>query len=103
MTPVFTSLNLHEIHHFRNLLAAEGIETFIRNEMLSRLAGEVPFTECAPQLCVLNDADGPAAERVLAEFRRGVPKGPSWVCAQCGEQSERQFSACWQCGNHRPV
>ncbi len=103
MTPVFTSLNLHEIHHFRNLLAAEGIETFIRNEMLSRLAGEVPFTECAPQLCVLSDTDRQAVERLLAAFRCGVKGGPSYICTQCGEHSEGQFGACWRCGEDRPA
>lgn len=101
MTPVFTSLNLHEVHHIKNLLAAEGITTFIRNELLSRLAGEVPFTECAPQLCVLNDADRQPAERVIAEFRRALPKRPAWNCMQCGERSEGQFSSCWRCGTDR--
>jgi hypothetical protein len=61
MSPLFTSLNLLEVYHLKNLLAAEGIESFVKNEMLSRLAGEVPFTECAPQLCLLREADRPRA------------------------------------------
>ncbi len=49
MKVVFASLNALEIHHLRNLLEAEGIPCAVRNELLSRLAGEVPFTECAIQ------------------------------------------------------
>jgi hypothetical protein len=102
MSPLFTSLNLHEVYHLKNLLAAEGIASFIKNEMLSRLAGEVPFTECAPQLCLARECDRDGAETILAAFRRGPPKGPAWACASCGEQCEGQFSACWKCGRDRP-
>ncbi len=101
MTPLFTSLNLHEVYHLKNLLAAEGIASFVKNEMLSRLAGELPFTECAPQLCLLDDTDMPAAQQVIAAFRRAPPQEPAWLCARCGESSEGQFSACWKCAAER--
>ncbi len=102
MTPLFTSLNLHEIHHLRNLLAAEGIASFVKNEMLSRLAGEIPFTECAPQLCLAREADLAAAEKILAVFRMAPIKGSDWTCGQCTERCEGQFSDCWRCGTRRP-
>jgi hypothetical protein len=102
MSPLYTSLNLLEVYHLKNLLAAEGIATMVKNELLSRLAGEIPFTECAPQLCLLSEADRARAEKVVREFRRPVARGPSWECAQCGEKIEGQFSACWNCGRERP-
>ena len=102
MSPLFTSLNLHEIHHLKNLLAAEGIASFVKNEMLSRLAGEVPFTECAPQLCLAREDDRDAAEAVLAVFHMAPAKGPDWTCRQCAERCEGQFSECWSCGMRRP-
>lgn len=98
MTPLFTSLNLHEVYHLKNLLAAEGIATVIKNELLSRLAGEIPFTECAPQLCLLRETDRLPAEEILAALRRGLLQGPAWTCAHCAETSEGQFSNCWKCG-----
>ena len=101
MTPLFTSLNLHEVYHLKNLLAAEGIATVIKNELLSRLAGEIPFTECAPQLCLLCDTDRLPTEEVLATFRRGPPQGPAWTCVHCAETCEGQFSNCWKCGTER--
>jgi hypothetical protein len=103
MTPLYTSLNLLEIHHLKNLLEAEGIPSFVRNEMLSRLAGEIPFTECAPQLCLMREADRPQAEKIVAGFRRAPARGPDWTCGSCGERCEGQFSGCWRCGAERPA
>ncbi len=34
-------------------------------------------------------------------FRRSEPQTP-WTCALCGEESEGQFTQCWQCGADRP-
>ena len=101
MQPLYSSLNLHEIYHLKNLLEAEGIHCRIKNELLSRLAGEIPFTECAPQLWLLNERDFDRAEQILAEFNRGSVTTPIWRCTNCGEDLEGQFSACWHCGAQR--
>lgn len=96
--PLFVSLNLHEIHHLRNLLEAEGVPCQILNEGLSTLAGEVPFIECAMQLWLKDERDRARAEEVLRRFRFGLPPAlPPWRCV-CGEELEGQFSACWNCG-----
>jgi TPP-dependent indolepyruvate ferredoxin oxidoreductase alpha subunit len=102
MLPLYSSLNLLEVHHLKNLLEAEGIRCHIKNELLSRLAGEIPFTECAPQLWLLNERDIERARQVVAEFGRGAPARPPWQCPDCGEALEGQFSACWHCGAPRP-
>lgn len=99
---LYSSLKLLEVHHLKNLLEAEGIRCQIRNELLSRLAGEIPFTECAPELWLLDDRDLERARRIVSDFGRApVPKSP-WQCPACGEALEGQFSACWHCGAPRP-
>lgn len=102
MQPLFSSLNLLEVHHLKNLLEAEGIRCHIKNELLSRLAGEIPFTECAPQLWLLDERDLGRARRIVADFGCGAAAGPRWQCKNCGEALEGQFSACWHCGALRP-
>ncbi len=103
MQPLYSSLNLLEIHHLKNLLEAEGIRCHIKNELLSRLAGEIPFTECAPELWLRDARDLDRARQVVADFGRGAPaKGP-WQCPACGESLEGQFSASWRCSAPRPA
>jgi len=65
---IFSSLNLVEVHHLKNLLQSAGIRCRINNEDLVRLAGEVPFTECALQLVPEREEDTPAAEKLLARI-----------------------------------
>jgi hypothetical protein len=103
MQLLFSSLNLLEVHHLKNLLEAEGIRCHIKNELLSRLAGEIPFTECAPELWLLNERDLERARQVVADLGRGALAKPPWQCPDCGEALEGQFSACWHCGALRPA
>ena len=102
MQLLFSSLNLLEIYHLKNLLEAEGIRCHIKNELLSRLAGEIPFTECAPQLWLLEERDLERARLIVADLGRGALSRPLWQCPDCGEPLEGQFSACWHCGALRP-
>lgn len=101
MKRLYASLNTIEIHHLKNLLESAGIRCFFKNEFLHRLAGEVPFTECAMELWIERDADQALAEEIFAAMRYGAPRGPAWRCERCGETSEAQFTACWSCGWQR--
>jgi hypothetical protein len=98
MKRVFSSHNLVLIHHSRNLLEAEGIETEVRREMLSSAMGELPPAECLAEVWVLRERDVLRAEEVL---RRPPVSGPDWNCANCGEVSGAQFTQCWKCGATR--
>jgi len=99
---VYSSLNLVEAHHLKNVLAAAGIRCRMKNEELVRLAGEIPFPECALQLLVERAEDYPAAEALVRDFLKPRPQAsPSWRCSRCGETSEGQFTACWSCGGDR--
>ncbi len=96
------SLNPHEVYHLRNLLLSAGIKCRLRNENMISLAGEVPFTECAPQLLLEREQDRETAELILADWRNRPPhRGPGWACQNCGEAIEEQFTACWKCGLQR--
>lgn len=102
MKTVYSSLNLIEAHHLKNLLAASGIRCRLRNEELVRLAGEIPFPECRLELLVERAEDVPAAEALVRDFLRPRPRAePPWRCERCGETSEGQFTACWSCGAER--
>jgi hypothetical protein len=54
----------------------------------------------------VNEADLPAAQLIIDEFRQGGPAKthpqPSWTCPKCGEVLEGQFTTCWKCGYNLP-
>jgi hypothetical protein len=99
---VYSSLNLVEAHHLKNLLQAAGIRCRIENEDLVFLFGEMPFPECGVRLLVERKEDYPAAEALVSDFMRPRPQTHRpWRCRGCGETVEEQFTACWNCGADR--
>ena len=86
------------IHHYRNLLEAEGIPCEIRNEFLGGILGEMPFAETWPQLWVINDLDFDRARQLIDAGVADESPSDSWRCRKCGETNEGQFAACWSCG-----
>ena len=102
MKVFYASLKAHEIHHLKNLLQSAGIRCRLRNEGLSTLAGEVPFTECAMQIWLENESDRGHANLILREMTgrsaSAAATERTWICARCGEHLEAQFTACWNCG-----
>lgn len=86
--------------HFAGALRAAGIDCEVRNTVLSGALGEIPFLECAPQIWIRNALEEARARELVDELRRPVA-GEPWICAQCGEALEPQFSQCWNCGATR--
>ncbi len=96
MKRVFRAASLLQVAHARNVLLAAGIQSELRNQYLAGALGDLPVLETWPQLFV-DDDDEQAALRALS--RASVaPPGSAWVCEQCGEALEPQFTSCWRCG-----
>jgi hypothetical protein len=99
---IYASLNLIDVHHARNLLESAGIRTELRNESLASAIGQLPFTECQPELWLLSGEDFERAQRLLADGPLAPgEKGNGWQC-ECGELQEAQFTQCWKCAKFRP-
>ena len=73
-----------------------GIETLVKNAILSSAMGELPPAECQAELWVLNDEDAARAHSVI----HARITGPEWSCS-CGEKLGPQFTQCWRCGAYR--
>ncbi|MBI4830979.1 MAG: DUF2007 domain-containing protein [Candidatus Lindowbacteria bacterium] len=67
MKKLTTAPNLAECDLLKALLESNGIECFIKNDILFRLAGGVPFPEVMPELWVVNDEDFGEASAILAD------------------------------------
>jgi hypothetical protein len=93
---VFRAASLLQVAHARNVLTAAGIESELRNQYLAGALGDLPMLETWPQLMV-EDALESAALLALKKAAT-APTGDPWLCPQCGEQLEPQFTTCWRCG-----
>ncbi len=102
MKKVFTADSLVAVAHYRNLVQAEGIACFVRNENLGSVLGEIPYPEIWPELWVRNDLEADRAREIIREAQQDAGEtGPGWRCPGCREENEYQFAVCWNCG--RPL
>ena len=103
MKKVFSSDNQMIAGFLQGILENENIKCFIKNQALSGGIGELPPTECWPELWVVDDDDYQKALNIIEQVNLETdPKSKPWRCS-CGETNEGQFGSCWQCGSDRIV
>jgi putative signal transducing protein len=96
---VYRAATLLQVAHARNVLIAAGVQCELRNIYLAGAMGELPMMETWPQLYV-DDADETYALSILARAAK-APAGAAWICDDCLESLEPQFTSCWRCGRER--
>jgi hypothetical protein len=98
MKRVYTADSAAMAWHIKNVLEHNNIDAIVRNEGLMSVAGEVPITECQPQVWVLNNLYEKLAEQIIKEAVGGqVIEGPDWICRNCNESNAANFAICWNC------
>ncbi len=105
MKKVYTATGLADAHLLKGLLEGENIPAEVRGEHLYAIRGEVPMTpDTCPSVWVVDEADFGRAVELLRAIREGSSRSPddagTWRCG-CGEDIERQYTECWQCGRSR--
>lgn len=106
MKKVYTAANPAEAHIVRGILESYNIVSEVRGEALFSVRGELPMVgDTFPTVWIVDDHDHQQALEVVTEYDRKMKEGGAvgecWVCSNCGEQLEQQFTACWQCGAAR--
>ncbi|WP_163577883.1 putative signal transducing protein [Halomonas faecis] len=97
---VFAHSNALLVSHVGNLLEAAGIPVERHNLALGGGAGELPLTECEPQIWVAPH-NCERAEALIHAAMTGISGAPGWTCPGCGEALEGAFDTCWRCGTPR--
>ena len=62
---------------------------------------EVALDQALPELWLRDEAQWPAARRLLHELQH--PPERRWACRSCGEVIDGPFDSCWQCGAPMPT
>lgn len=98
MKELFRERNVVGLSHYRHLLEAAGIPTFIRNENLAQ--AEAPIPVFCPALCVVNDEDYERAIELIRENQIEAEEAAKEEapCPACAEMNPGSFELCWNCG-----
>lgn len=100
MKLVYTTEDRIYLYHLKNILEARDIECVIKNERLSSLAGEMPITQCWPELWVKDNLKADYAKELIKTAEQlAQDSDETWVCKNCGEEHSAQFTDCWNCQN----
>ena len=96
MKMVFSNENIFLVNNVKNLIEAQAIQTFIKNEFAQGAIGEVSAFDSWPELWIFNDSD---LDRALEIVDKSLSGGSAadWICNNCGEQNDPSFEICWSC------
>ncbi|MEJ6123200.1 DUF2007 domain-containing protein [Vibrio sp. 2-Bac 85] len=96
MKLVFSNENHFIVNNVKNLIEAQSIQVFIKNEFAQGALGETAAFDCWPEVWVFDDADFEQAEAIANEAQ-SEKSGADWVCKNCNETNASSFDICWRC------
>ncbi|MCU0750403.1 MAG: DUF2007 domain-containing protein [Akkermansiaceae bacterium] len=105
MKELFREQDFTRVAFFQNVLEAEGIPTFIRNQHLTGSGlTEIPIPEFFPALCVMRDDDYETAVEIIRSHlvEDSTEEEVEVQCLACGEINPGNFAQCWMCGAEIP-
>ena len=101
MKLVYSHENQFIVANIKNLIEAQDIKVFIKNEFAKGAMGETSAFDCWPELWVFDDQDYQKAIDVVTLAQAESCK-IDWVCSQCEEQNDPAFEVCWHCKSESP-
>ncbi|WP_085296869.1 putative signal transducing protein [Cognaticolwellia mytili] len=96
MKMVYTNENHFLANNAKNIIESVGIVTFLKNEFVQGVVGEVAAFDCWPEVWVVDDSDFERAKEALDEANKSRSMN-DWICNHCLEENDASFEICWQC------
>lgn len=100
MQLIYSNENSFLVNNVKNLIAAQGIEVFIKNEYAQGAVGEISAFDSWPELWVVNDSDVEPAMAII-ELAQKSANSAEWRCNSCAEINDASFEVCWNCQHDR--
>ena len=101
MKLIYTNESIFLVNNVKNLVEAQGIESFIKNEFAQGAAGVLSVFDSWPELWVVNDADFELATNVVSLTIKSQNTA-DWLCEICAEENDASFDLCWKCNHEKP-
>ncbi len=91
------------VHLAKHLLESDGIECVVRGEHLAAAAGGVAPIDAWVELWILHDIRVHEALTLIDQMLEEDSEVASdpWICPDCIEWRDGQYSHCWKCGAER--
>ena len=99
MKRVYTADSIAMAWHIRNVLEQHDIASTVRNDKLYSVAGELPVTECLPEVWVSHNLDMKRAEQIVRDLNFKEEELPGWKCMACSEDNASNYDICCNCQN----
>jgi hypothetical protein len=96
MKKVYTNEISLLVSNMRNIIEAQKIEVFIKNEYAQGAVGEVSAFDAWPEIWVVNDNDFDRAMEIVNSSQR-IENTVDWICKNCAEENDSSFEVCWKC------
>lgn len=96
MKKIYTNENNFLVHNIKNLVEAQGIKVFIKNEFAQGAIGEVAVFDAWPELWVVDDNEFDKAVEVVNSAKSSMSV-KDWTCPNCTEVNGGSFEICWNC------
>jgi hypothetical protein len=95
---VYTALNAFDAHAMRLKLAIHGITSIIQGQNFQNLFGSIMMIPgTLPSVWVHPDAAAEARQLISPDTDADSSPGQPWICPNCHETVEDQFTDCWNC------
>ncbi|TPH14620.1 DUF2007 domain-containing protein [Litorilituus lipolyticus] len=96
MKMVYSNENSFLVNNVKNIIEAQGIQVFIKNEYAQGAVGEISAFDSWPELWVVNDSDVKQAELII-KTNQNQTSYTQWICNNCCESNDASFELCWKC------
>jgi hypothetical protein len=96
MKLVYSNENQFLVHNVKNLIEAQAIDTFLKNEFAQGAVGEISAFDSWPEIWVVDDSDFDRAVEIV-KTSQSKGSGIDWNCKNCSEKNDPSFEICWNC------
>ncbi|HEY8202778.1 MAG TPA: DUF2007 domain-containing protein [Actinomycetota bacterium] len=102
MRRVHIAQTLADAYIVKDVLESHGFACMVQGEHLVGIRGEVPLDASTLPSVWVPESQAERAIRVVADAQGGQSEAGDWICPNCDEEIEGQFTDCWRCGTPRP-